>query len=149
MLSFIKYPNAEYEIKTLFKYISCYLLSVGQIFFRSYVSAFKYISCYLLSCNHALICIPHLHLNTSHVIFYHAQTENAYTWLSNLNTSHVIFYQGDVPAWMYYVKLFKYISCYLLSNSGGVSLYKSANLNTSHVIFYQPSRIPKELRQTI
>ena len=53
----------------------------------------------------------------------------------NLNTSHVIFYlYSQSPAPPCY--LFKYISCYLLSEGMAEEMAHFANLNTSHVIFY-------------
>ena len=54
----------------------------------------------------------------------------------HLNTSHVIFYREKAMEDLSN-RLFKYISCYLLSRDSMGRYSRDGNLNTSHVIFYQ------------
>ena len=56
------------------------------------------------------------YLNTSHVIFYPIGALQPIIWSLNLNTSHVIFYRHNGVCGKVRF-LFKYISCYLLSDN--------------------------------
>ena len=80
----------------------------------------------------------HKHLNTSHVILYHAFRPWNKSKLRNLNTSHVILYQGYITEW-FPSYLFKYISCYSLSLFRNPKKIDFPHLNTSHVILYPVS----------
>ena len=53
----------------------------------------------------------------------------------HLNTSHVILYPEGTPQ-IPFAKIFKYISCYSLSEKYGTNYKHLAHLNTSHVILY-------------
>ena len=61
--------------------------------------------------------------------FYHSN-------FSDLNTSHVIFYLKPQYLNDVHEAIFKYISCYLLSEEKKQSEAINVDLNTSHVIFY-------------
>ena len=113
----IFYPHDNYihTKHTGFKYISCYLLSIGAELKQG-------------GCNY---------LNTSHVIFYLFSKEIEEMWNFNLNTSHVIFYltpPPSVPVQSRYLNT-SHVIFYQTFWTRFLVFWK--DLNTSHVIFYR------------
>ena len=76
---------------------------------------FKYISCYCLSLPELLSAYRFHHSNTSHVIVYRSCFFCSIFLLSNSNTSHVIVYLKQDLQMLTSANEFKYISCYCLS----------------------------------
>ena len=99
---------------------------------------FKYISCYYLSL-FAISNAPQiLNSNTSHVIIYLSLKPSMYTFISYSNTSHVIIYLIS-PHFNKNSSRFKYISCYYLSHAGEHLHTEEHYSNTSHAIIYHVS----------
>ena len=93
MLFFIYIANQNDGAVSVFKYISCYSLSVTPATEEGENNKFKYISCYSLSNDVARKATVKYNLNTSHVILYLAVIVTLPSAFGNLNTSHVILYQ--------------------------------------------------------
>ena len=73
--------------------------------------------------------------NTSHVILYPIRRRRICTVIYHSNTSHVILYLVDKEIFKMY-NIFKYISCYSLSDSHCSLQHIHRYSNTSHVILY-------------
>ena len=114
MLLFIRDPAYTNTGDFVFKYISCYCLSLAILPRCGFTILFKYISCYCLSDLLRQDLSVIIHSNTSHVIVYLFHL----LWKSDINTysntSHVIVYPTHHRRKNYFLA-FKYISCYCLS----------------------------------
>ena len=144
MLFFIRSVCTSLPTTLLFKYISCYSLSIRGRSLELRHSQFKYISCYSLSSMHRLMAVMAQAFKYISCYSLSGQPEKLSDGLSNLNTSHVILYPdciSDSPG----NSIFKYISCYSLSQKVEISPSASRHLNTSHVILYQCSGLQKTL----
>ena len=80
-------------IQVLFKYISCYSLSFQPLRRMKSIIKFKYISCYSLSSFTQPIKINVHYSNTSHVILYLKRFTHQEVANTHSNTSHVILYR--------------------------------------------------------
>ena len=135
MLFFIMQKCVRIISDSIFKYISCYSLSLIFRIEYSKISVFKYISCYSLSLLQSPGRILSLHLNTSHVILYPLPPiarnfSCAFKYISCYSLSFL-------PVQMSMsLHSFKYISCYSLSIFKSTSVVVFTYLNTSHVILY-------------
>ena len=92
MLLFIAMCSVSYIEEWLFKYISCYCLSMKDCVKQQYRQLFKYISCYCLSRATIATQDRESYSNTSHVIVYHYSDEDEVGY-DDSNTSHVIVYR--------------------------------------------------------
>ena len=140
MLLFIRDPAYTNTGDFVFKYISCYCLSLAILPRCGFTILFKYISCYCLSDLLRQDLSVIIHSNTSHVIVYLFHL----LWKSDINTysntSHVIVYPTHHRRKNYFLA-FKYISCYCLSRSFRYSL-RCTSIQIHLMLLFIPFRSP-------
>ena len=104
--------------QNIFKYISCYSLSLTDIPSSSLVKNLNtsHVILYQPARKEVINCLSNL--NTSHVILYLAGRGTTGGTFGDLNTSHVILYRKPEEPKRELKKPFKYISCYSLSCMG-------------------------------
>ena len=137
MLFFIRYPSftpvSDIHLNT--SHVILYHTHFKRVCL--FLCLFKYISCYSLSLSAPNIRSILRYLNTSHVILYPQEDENLREVLQHLNTSHVILYHKYI---IYIGGFGKNLntSHVILYQSLRYSMSRlKFYLNTSHVILYR------------
>ena len=136
MLKFILYAS----VRIAYQYTNLNTSHV-EVYLKEWQSgkatvSFKYISCWSLSELYLLFQTLLGYLNTSHVeVYLRSESLKKIHW-NNLNTSHVEVYRISNIIWFPIVFLFKYISCWSLSDVAKAIVHNTKHLNTSHVEVY-------------
>ncbi len=129
------HPSGEGESRIAFKYISCYCLSVKRDFVFVFESLFKYISCYCLSRRLSSAKTIRYDSNTSHVIVYREPLHYhcASVWIQ----IHLMLLFIGVQKFRLYVTHLIQIHLMLLFIHDSIGdLFFEIYSNTSHVIVY-------------